>query len=166
MSEFDPTELVLRVNRRDGRFHGDFEDFDPERFRDLDLGIYQTGTYRDGQREGSYEYFYSSGVLRSHGTYENGELHGPYESYYENGEPRNKINYTDGELDGPFESYDENGQLVLKGTYSADRDRGHYYLGHLYYIVPGYLGQKCGEWFENGETVTYDPCPPGLEDGN
>jgi hypothetical protein len=23
-----------------------------------------------------------------------------------------------------------------------------------------------GEWVEGGETVTYDPCPPGLEDGN
>jgi len=22
------------------------------------------------------------------------------------------------------------------------------------------------DWIENGETVTYDPCPPGLEDGN
>ena len=23
-----------------------------------------------------------------------------------------------------------------------------------------------GEWIEDGETVTYDPCPPGLADGN
>ena len=23
-----------------------------------------------------------------------------------------------------------------------------------------------GEWVEGGETVTYDPCPRGLEDGN
>jgi len=22
------------------------------------------------------------------------------------------------------------------------------------------MGQKCGEWIENGETVTYDPCTP------
>ena len=22
-----------------------------------------------------------------------------------------------------------------------------------------------GEWVEGGETVTYPPCPPGLEDG-
>ena len=28
------------------------------------------------------------------------------------------------------------------------------------------MGEECGEWFEDGETVTYDPCPPGLEDGN
>jgi len=23
------------------------------------------------------------------------------------------------------------------------------------------MGERCGEWIENGETVTYDPCPPG-----
>ncbi len=28
------------------------------------------------------------------------------------------------------------------------------------------MGKPCGEWIEDGETVTYDPCPPGLEDGN
>jgi hypothetical protein len=24
------------------------------------------------------------------------------------------------------------------------------------------MGVKCGEWFEDGETVTYDSCPPPL----
>jgi len=49
-------------------------------------------------------------------------------------------------MDGPFESYNENGQLVSKGTYN--------------------MGKKCGEWIRNAETVTYDPCPPDLADGN
>ena len=40
-----------------------------------------------------------------------------------------------------YETYHENGQLRLRGTYD--------------------MGVKCGEWFEDGETVTYDPCPPG-----
>jgi hypothetical protein len=49
MSEDDPTQIVLRVNLIDGRFHGDFEDFDPEGYLE-GVGLYQTGTYRDGQR--------------------------------------------------------------------------------------------------------------------
>ena len=49
-------------------------------------------------------------------------------------------------MDGPVEFYHENGQLQEK--------------------VTGNMGEKCGEWIEDGETVTYDPCPPGLEDGN
>ena len=33
------------------------------------------------------------------------------------------------------------------------------------------MGQKCGEWIEVGffggqKTVTYDPCPPDLEDAS
>jgi len=28
------------------------------------------------------------------------------------------------------------------------------------------MGERCGDWLEDGETVPYDPCPPGLEDGN
>jgi len=26
------------------------------------------------------------------------------------------------------------------------------------------MGEECGEWMEEGETVTYLPCPPDLED--
>jgi antitoxin component YwqK of YwqJK toxin-antitoxin module len=51
-----------------------------------------------------------------------------------------------GKQDGPYEFYRSNGQLAWKGTYN--------------------MGQECGEWIEDGETVTNDPCPPGLEDGN
>ena len=45
-----------------------------------------------------------------------------------------------GEVDGPVESYRENGSLRQRGTAN--------------------MGQKCGEWNEDGETVTYDPCHP------
>ena len=40
--------------------------------------------------------------------------------------------------DGPYEIYHENGQLMMKGTFKD--------------------GGRCGEWLEEGETVTYDPC--------
>ena len=145
MSEDDSTQIVLRVHLRDGRFHGDFEDFEPDAVPGS-LDLYQPGTYRDGQREGQYEVFYPSGVLRGHGIYENDELNGPYESHYENGQLWEKSTFTAGELDGLFESYHENGQLEQRGTAN--------------------MGQKCGEWIEDGKTVTYDPCPPGLEAGN
>ena len=45
---------------------------------------------------------------------------------------------TDEINDGPWETYHDNGQLERKGTYKD--------------------GEKCGEWIEGGETVTYDPC--------
>ncbi len=63
---------------------------------------------------------------------------GPYETYYENGQLLVKVTYVADEFDGPFETYDENGQLRAKGTFKDN--------------------EQCGEWIEDGETVTYDPC--------
>ena len=48
------------------------------------------------------------------------------------------MTYKDGKLDGPSEVYYDDGQLGSKGTYKD--------------------GEKCGEWLDFGETVTYDPC--------
>ena len=161
-SEYDSTQIVLRVNLRDGRFHGDFEDFEIEGAADS-LGLYETGTYRDGQREGRYEYFYPSGVLRGRGTYENGLEEGPYESYYENGEPRNKVNYTDGKENGPIEVYHENGQLSWKYTYVAGKMDGpfeaYHENGQLWEKGTYVAGEPCGEWTIEGEAQTYPkPC--------
>ena len=71
---------------------------------------------------------------------------GPFVAYYENGQLSAKGTYNDGKKDGPFESYQKDEMLLEKGTYN--------------------FGEKCGEWIEDGETVTYDPCPPDLEDRN
>lgn len=169
MSGDDPTQLVLRVNLRDGRFHGDFEDFDPERVEE-GLSIYQTGTYRDGLREGRSEYFYPSGVLRGHGTYERSEVNGTYESYYENGELRSKSTYTAGELDGPFDFYYENGQLQSRGSYTAGERHGptefYYEDGRLRLKGTFNMGEECGTWVEAEGTrissPSYEPCPLGL----
>jgi len=144
-SDFDPTKIVLRVNLSDGRLDGDFEDLDPEGAEE-GLGIYQTGTYRDGQREGRYENWYPSGVLRGQGTYRNDKQDGPYESHYENGELRNKTTYKDGELHGRVEWYYENGELRRMGKVN--------------------MGLRCGEWIWEGGFETNPPCPPSSQNGN
>jgi len=191
MSEDDSTQIVLMVNLRDGRFHGDYEDFEPEAPEEGTLnvrlyGLYETGTYRDGQLEGRYEHFYQSGVLRGRGTYENGESNGPYESYHENGELSIRSNYVAGELDGLYEGYYENGELSSRRTYRADQrdgpyesyhekgplwEKGTYAAGERdgpfeFYDDNGQLrqrgtlnmGEECGVWLESDQTVTYDPC--------
>jgi antitoxin component YwqK of YwqJK toxin-antitoxin module len=150
---------------------------------------------KDGQLDGPYErYLYENGQLSSKGTYVAGELDGPEESYWKNGQLAGKGTYVAGEQDGPSEYYDENGQLERKGTYVAGEWHGlvefYYENGQLeakatyvagerhgpyeYYDENGQLGMKgtlnmgeeCGESFISGRTLTYDPCPPGLEDGN
>jgi antitoxin component YwqK of YwqJK toxin-antitoxin module len=158
-SEDDPTEIVLRVNLRDGRFHGDFEDFALE---GDSQGLYQTGTYRDGQLEGRFEVFYPSGVFRARGTYENGEQDGPSELYSENGQLEFRATFTAGELDGPYEAYYENGQLWEKKTYVADELDGpyeaYYENGQLWERGTWDMDEECGEWIIEGEARTFPPC--------
>ena len=57
------------------------------------------------------------------------------------GRVKQKGTSVDGEQDGLYELYHENGQLQQKGVWN--------------------MGEACGEWITDGETVTYDPCPPG-----
>ena len=95
-----------------------------------------------------------------------GKRHGPYEEYRENGQLQLKTNYVAGERDGQLEYYDENGQLRSKTTYVAGERLGPYELyhenGQLAWRGTYNMGEECGEWIEDGETVTYDPCPLGL----
>ena len=123
--------------------------------------ITMTGTLKDGKFDGLYEEFWENGQLRRKETLKDGERDGPYEDYDENGQLEEKSSYKDGELDGPYEDY-YNGQLLWKGTYKDGEYDGPYesYNRNGQLAVKGTYkdGQKCGEWLEQGETVTYDPC--------
>ena len=101
-------------------------------------GSRMTVSLKDGDFDGPYERYYENGQLMLKGTYKDGEFDGPFEQYFPIGKLESKGTYKDGVEDGPFEVYSDNGQLSLKGTVKD--------------------GEQCGEWLEEGETVTYDPC--------
>ena len=112
--------------------------------------------YMTSPPDGPFEQYDRNGQLVFKTTVKDGEMNGPFEGY-SNGQLGNKGTYKDGERHGPWEVYQENGQLLLKGNFNAnERVRDDW----------GTESAECGEWFEEGETVTYDPCPPDLEDGN
>jgi len=104
------------------------------------------GDYKLGLKHGKWESYHENGQLATRETFRYGQWHGPVEWYYENGQVREKRTYKKDGLHGPLSCYEENGRLTVKGVFRRDK--------------------KCGEWVENGVTVTYDPCPPDLEDGN
>ena len=86
---------------------------------------------------------------RPFNAYKNGEKHGLCWEGYECGSVRKKYTYAQGELHGAFEEYlpkSLGGEIANKGYYN--------------------MGEKCGEWIEDGQPVTYDSCPPDLEGGN
>ena len=108
--------------------------------------LFSTGVTYVETPDGPYEAYYENGQLWEKGILVAGEPDGPYERYYENGQLWIMATYAAGERDGPYERYYWNGQLEAGGTYN--------------------MSERCGEWIEDGETVTYDPCPPDLEDRN
>ena len=91
-----------------------------------------------GPPDGPFETYYEGGQLVVRGTYKDGEIDGPLEIYLDNGQLWEKTTYKGGVQEGLFESYHENGEVRDKGMYKDN--------------------EKCGEWLEWGETVTYDPC--------
>ena len=61
------------------------------------------GTFRNGEKEGLWEYYYENGKLERKGNYKNGKMNGFWENYDENGQYKGKQNYKYGIKDGPYE---------------------------------------------------------------
>tara|TARA_B100001123_G_scaffold169228_1_gene194565 strand:+ start:3095 stop:3490 length:396 start_codon:yes stop_codon:yes gene_type:complete len=104
------------------------------------------GVMRDGVLHGPYEWYYANAQLREKGTYKDGEKHGLLKTYHSSGQLQAKCSFKDGLPHGYSEIFDEKGQPMVRGNWN--------------------MHKECGEWFEYGETVIYDACPPDLEDGN
>ena len=81
---------------------------------------------KDGKRHGPYEEYRENGQLQLKANYVAGERDGQLEYYDENGQLRSKTTYVAGERHGPYESYHENGQLEGKGTWKKDEQCGEW----------------------------------------
>ena len=123
------------------------------------------GRLKDGMKVGAWENYHKNGQLKGTGNFSNGELDGPYETYYESGQLQKKTNYSNSELDGPYETYHKNGQLWQNGGYSNGELDGPYERyhenGQLRQKGNYYSNEKCGEWTEDGESVSHLRCPAG-----
>ena len=54
------------------------------------------GAYKDGKRDGPWEYYYDNGQLQAKETFKDGQQHGPWEYYYDNGQLDRKILFKNG----------------------------------------------------------------------
>ena len=144
------------------------------------LGLYQTGTYRDGQREGRSERFYPSGALYDRVSFENDRF--PYDSFrregrsehfYPSGTLYDRVSWENDKLDGPAEYYyEENGQLWEKSTYTAgERDgplEGYHENGQLEIRTTYAAGELDGpyeRYYENGQLDLRGTFTAGEPDG-
>ena len=85
----------------------------------------ETGSFKKGEKTGTWIKFHKNGQLNYKGNYEDGKRDGLWESYYENGQLFGKGNYKDGKPeDGLWENYRENGQLWTKTNYKDGKIDG------------------------------------------
>ena len=94
---------------------------------------------------------------------------GPHEEYYPDGQLFRRGTYKawwewfdlyDEFWDGLYEEYSPNGELVARGVYKVRRYENIRAKDHNPDEgIWAAREEKCGEWFEYGETVTYPPCP-------
>ncbi|MCX7954575.1 MAG: carboxypeptidase-like regulatory domain-containing protein [Bacteroidales bacterium] len=80
------------------------------------------GYYKNGKKDGYWEYWYSNGNKKIEGYYVNGKKQGTWIYYYSNGNIRIKANYVNDEMDGINVWYYENGKkkkevLFREGVY-------------------------------------------------
>ncbi|MGB9697739.1 MAG: toxin-antitoxin system YwqK family antitoxin, partial [Ignavibacteria bacterium] len=73
--------------------------------------------------EGSWEYYcYDNGNLYSKGNYKNGVKEGSWEYYYNNGNLQSKGNFKNGKQEGYWEYYYEtNDRLQAMGSFNNDK---------------------------------------------
>lgn len=132
------------------------------------------GSLSNGERDGPFESYYENGQLRKKGSFSNGDRIGKYKEYYENGQLRRSGSYSEEGVmvigtrvnnDGLWVYFHENGQLMARSNWSNGiQDGPHEWFrddGSLFERGSYSKGEKCGEWKERGETVTYPPCSNG-----
>ena len=177
----DTTRFRTIGSLKDGKFDGPYEYYHPNG------QLWRREAYKDGEFDGLSEWYHPNGQLEHRTTYKDGQRYGSHESYNENGQLEIKGTYEDGKEVGGEETYAyyPNGQLEVKYTHfysDSTEGRSDYGDGLPRYIHGPFefysedgelfgkgtmnMGEPCGEAIENGETTTYDPCPPDLEGGN
>ena len=98
---------------RDGIFYKKFTDV-PFTGR-VDKGPTK-GVFKNGEREGSWVWYYDNGQMRFKGDFRNGKKEGPWIYFYGKGQIDKKGDYKNDNKEGPWMSYTRDGSIVKEET--------------------------------------------------
>jgi antitoxin component YwqK of YwqJK toxin-antitoxin module len=105
----------------------------------------------EGDKLGYWEYYYSSGTIKSKGNYKKHRRVGVWKYYYKNGQLEQIGKFNKGLPDGLWKYYFENGQIKREEYYKYGKEDGEIIEYDLQnnIIVRGnyYEGLKDGKWF-------------------
>jgi len=88
--------------------------------------IYAKGALLDGQRHGSWVFWYQSGAVELEGTYERGKKHGLWTKWWENGEKRAQGRCVHGRMDGKWTEWHPSGQKARESYWVNGRKDGRW----------------------------------------
>lgn len=72
----------------------------------------ETGSYKDGFKEGMFKEYYAGGVLKTIAEYSAGQMNGSFKKYYSDGQFWINGTYSNGLRDGEFKYLNKKGELV------------------------------------------------------
>lgn len=79
--------------------------------------VYIEGTYKDGEREGTWTAWYKDGTIWSRGEYKAGKENGKKTVYHENGQVYYEGEVRDDERAGTWTFWNKDGELLKKVEY-------------------------------------------------
>ncbi len=105
------------------------------------------GSYKNGLRDGEWNFYYNSGARESVMIYKEGEAHGTFESWFESGQQASQSNYLNGKLDGKYLWYFENGQMSSNAIFKDNKKIGK----QSFWDKEGILLKE--EYYEDGQCI-------------
>ena len=76
-----------------------------------------SGSYRDGQRDGDWAWFFQDGAPKLAGAFVQAERDGTWQRWWYGSSLRERMAYANDALEGSYERWFENGQLAEEGAY-------------------------------------------------
>ena len=85
----------------------------------LDQGKFKIGKFKEGKKEGYWEYYFENGQLWKKGKYQNGNREGLWVSHYPDGKLNGRGHYRNDKMEGEWiiYNYEESLQSADSGTY-------------------------------------------------
>lgn len=109
-SEFDGT-VRIREPYLEGKLDGKASSYYP------DGAVSEEVTWKEGQKHGEWNQYYTDGSLRLKSRYENDSLHGLYQVFYPDSTPKVSGTYLENKSQGKWDFFDETGSVVYSIEY-------------------------------------------------
>jgi antitoxin component YwqK of YwqJK toxin-antitoxin module len=132
--------------------------------------IKSEGEYKNNRRVGVWKYYYHNGNIEQKGNFLHGVPHGQWIWYYETGNVKREEYYRLGKEDGESVEYDEYGEITAKGNYIEGLKEGKWFFDFQVHIEEGNFKNdfKHGMWnykYPNGKLYFEGRFIQGNPDG-